>query len=136
MIGSDLLEKAPVLNKIWDTVNRAALKTFGRNGVKAVRKFGFDGLSEKVFEEYVEKPLGQALGLEDNEYAYFNFLRSLGMSSDEFLQIIGAVVAIQGGISHTTASLMNMLKKRNAPDKKIKQILTPLSENEKKTNPE
>jgi hypothetical protein len=131
--GADraLLSKIPLVNGVVSLLRNASRKVFGSTLGEALRQFGFDGLVEETFEEYLENPLRQMLGLEDNEYTLQNFLGSFDWSLDEFLQTIGAVT-IQGGVSFTAANLMTRLKSLGMKPADLNRVNSLLTEEQKR----
>ena len=122
----------PIMDKIAPIFNNAAKKAFGDNVVNVVRRMGFDGFIEEVFEEYIEEPLKFALGTTEEDYTIDNFLKTFNMDLDEFLVITGSV-AIQGGLSYSGAKLIDVLSKHGLNRNQINTVLKNTTELEKES---
>jgi hypothetical protein len=130
--------KIPGLNKATSDIVAKMTPILQKSSFWAYRKplqetlsaLGWNGFVEELWEEYLEKPIRQLLGLEDNEYTYLNLLDSFKMSSDEFLQTAG-VIAIQGGISYGTAALLDKMSESGATKQQINEIYKNATEEER-----
>ena len=120
----------PIMEKMLPYMKKASQSVFNDNLQNVVAKMGWNGFVEEVFEEWLEQPLRFTIGLEDDKYTLENFLKSMGMSTDEFLITIGAV-AIQGGVSYSTAKLYNKLRNKGVDKDKALNHLSTMTEKQK-----
>ena len=120
----------PIMEKMLPYMKKASQSVFNDNLQNVVAKMGWNGFVEEVFEEWLEQPLRFAIGLEDDKYTFENFLKSMKMSTDEFLITIGAV-AIQGGVSYSTAKLYNKLRNKGVDKDKALNHLSTMTEKQK-----
>lgn len=120
----------PIMEKMLPFMKKASQSVFNDSLQNVVAKMGWNGFVEEVFEEWLEKPLRFTIGLEDDKYTLENFLKSMKMSSDEFLITIGAI-AIQGGVSYSTAQLYNKLVNKGVDKDKATERLSTMTEKQK-----
>ena len=117
-----------VFSKKFEEFNN--LKIVGQSREWIKNQVHFDGFLEEMGEEALADVLNLALGTNNEERSFENYLKAVFKTPEEWAVIAGAI-AIQGaGLSMVGASVANNMAKNGATTEEIQTVLENLTENE------